>query len=140
VIRTRAAALNIDVRIVPGLSFLEVAYAALGIDPAAGLQIASAFEFQEADPILSNREGLLIGQVFAASAPQERTSTRNIELVDVWLRKRFPLDHPISIVWTAGMPDYQTEVTTVPLSELASRSFLLKESARLAALFVPPRL
>ena len=137
-IRQRADALGISVRIIPGLSFLELAYAELGIDPVAGLQIVSAFDFQSPELPVTSRLGLLIGQTFTPVEPQQSSSsTQNIQFVDRWLKEHYPLDHAVSLVWTTGMPEYETHSRTFALADLVSEIESLKNSAWFGTMFVP---
>lgn len=122
----RAASDGIDVRIVPGISFLEQLYAELHVDPASGLQIASAFDF-EGDASYLPAVGLVIAQLFAAAEPGGARSDALIVAVERWLAARYAPDHPVSIVWSTGAPGYDTRSRTFP------RADFLRECARIGA-------
>lgn len=62
-LRERAAAENIALKILPSMSFLDLAYVELGIDPIAGLRIIDSSDFEAlAD---AGKYPLMITQVYS---------------------------------------------------------------------------
>lgn len=123
-IRKRAAELGIPVRIVHGLSFIEVALAHLGLDALDGLQIADAFELAERyHPPLNPDRPALIAQL------DSRVVAADLKLT---LMNQYPPDHPVTLIDAAGLPEARQE--TFPLYALDRRS----DFTPLTALYVPP--
>ncbi len=130
-----APAKGIAVRVVPGMSFLELVYAELALDPAAGVQIVTPGALEPSSAAVGEHLALLIGLIGQTLVPDPRCGETNVEALHGWLLERYPREHPVSLVWTTGMPDYRTQARTFPLSRLpaecASCDFF-------ASLYVPP--
>ncbi len=123
-IRALAAEAGLPVRIVHGLSFIEVALELLGLDALDGLQIADAFELAERyHPPLNPDRPALIAQL------DSRTVAANVKLT---LMNQYPPDHPVTLLDAAGLPE--ARVLTFPLYALDHRS----DFTPLTALYVPP--
>ncbi len=63
-IEQAAHAAGFNVRVIPGMSFLEVVWAELRLDPS-GIQICNAVDFHTPDPGVCHGRGMLIGGLFA---------------------------------------------------------------------------
>lgn len=135
-IEQQAEAERIDVTIIPGMSFLDIVCGELRLNPV-GIQICNAIDFQLPEAELSERNGLLIGGLFARAEPAESSGRANVRCVSRWLRSRFPPSHPISLVWTAGMPDYLTRTKHFPLDEF-DRECNRLSGAVFASVYVRP--
>lgn len=105
----RARAAGEAVEVVAGLSFIEPALTAVGVDPfaageagAVGLQLVDALELA-IDP----GRPALVAQVYG----RDTASQLKLDLLE-----RYPAEHPVSVVLSAGCPDQR--VVTVPLFEL----------------------
>ena len=129
---------RIELRIVPGMSFLEIVYAELRLDPI-GIQICNAVEFPLEDCGLSEHRALLIAGLFARADPGRASRRTNAANVSRWLRSKFPAIHPISLVWTPGMPDYSTYSKQFPLKDFDRECERLCD-APCASVYVPPLL
>ncbi len=128
-VRALAAARDLPVRIVAGLSFIEPICAALGIDPVAdGMQIIDATELadllpqQVAGRVTTSRPAL-IAQVYN----RRMASATKLALLEV-----FPPEWPVTLVRAAGLPEEQ--VRNVPLSAIDHDDF----ADHLTSLYVPP--
>jgi len=135
-LKEEAGGQGVAVRIVAGLSFLELAYQALEIDPEAGVQILNGFNFgYYGDYPFTEKLGLLIGQVGFPTGKNPSAGDSNAAAITRALLNKFPADHPVTLVWSSGMPDYEVRTHTVPLKGLPA----VKEYVRsLATLYVPP--
>lgn len=123
-IRALAAEAGIPVRIVHGLSFIEVVLERLGLDALDGLQIADAFELAERyHPPLNPDRPALIAQL------DSRTVAADLKLT---LMNQYPPDHPVTLIDAAGLPTARQE--TCPLYALDRRA----DFTPLTALYVPP--
>ncbi|MCS7252292.1 MAG: nucleoside triphosphate pyrophosphohydrolase [Thermoflexus sp.] len=123
-IRALAAEAGIRVRIVHGLSFIELALEQLGLDALDGLQIADAFELAERyHPPLNPDRPALIAQL------DSRTVAADLKLT---LMNQYPPEHPVTLLDAAGLPEARQE--TFPLYQLDHRS----DFTPLTALYVPP--
>lgn len=123
-IRALAAEAGLPVRIVHGLSFIEVALERLGLDALDGLQVADAFELSERyHPPLNPDRPALIAQL------DSRAVAADVKLT---LLNQYPPDHPVTLLDAAGLPEARQE--TFPLYQLDRGS----DFTPLTALYVPP--
>ncbi|MFO8057836.1 MAG: SAM-dependent methyltransferase [bacterium] len=127
---------EVSVRVIPGMSFLEIMYLELEIDPEEGLQILNASGFGHyGDYPYTEKLGLLIGQIGLPSENAPSSRNKNAEAVADSLLKKFPPDHRVTLFWSEGMPDYKNVTRTFPLSELKEQTGYIEH---LASLYVPP--
>jgi tetrapyrrole methylase family protein/MazG family protein len=120
----RAAELGLPVRVVAGLSFVEPALAALGVDALPQLQLADALDLAARHhPALSPDAPALVAQLYSASLASD---------VKLTLMNQYPDDHEVTLVHAASTPGLQLE--RLPLFEI-DRS---PQIAHLTALFIPP--
>jgi len=104
-IRAKAAANNIPLSVLPGMSFLELLYCRLGIDPIAGITILDAVDISNLPPDIST--GLILTQVY------NRHVASDAKLA---LMAFLPDDYPVVAVQRLGLDD--EKITAVPLFEL----------------------
>ncbi len=104
-LRARAPESGVEVRLVPALSFLDLAWVALGVDPlAAGVRLVDGHRF--AAEAAGERGPLLVAQC------DTRDVLSDVKLaVDDW-----PDDATVTLLHHLGLPD--EVVTTVPWSEM----------------------
>ncbi|HUW96954.1 MAG TPA: nucleoside triphosphate pyrophosphohydrolase [Anaerolineae bacterium] len=113
-----------EVRIVPGLSFIEAALTSLGIDPLAGLQIVDATILTERfHPNLDPDLPALVGQLYSRRVGSE---------VKLTLMNLYPAEHEVTLLRHLGTPEAVTE--TILLHELDH----VKDIDHLTTLYVPP--
>lgn len=113
-----------EVRLVPGLSFIEVALVSLGIDPLGGLQIVDATSLAEhLHPSLDPDLPALVGQLYSRRLAAE---------VKLTLLNLYPPDHTVTLLRSLGTAQASTERT--PLFELDHS----KDIDHLTSLYVPP--
>jgi tetrapyrrole methylase family protein/MazG family protein len=110
---------GIDVEIVPGLSFADLAWNRLGIDPMQGARVVDARAFVEDAAGFAGP--MLIAQCDTLFVCSD---------VKLALLEALPPDHPVTVLQRLGSDDEQ--VLEVPLAEL-DRSF---EPDHLTSLFV----
>ncbi len=122
-IAARAAAAGLAVRIVPGLSFVEVTLTALGVDALPNLQLADALDLAgRHHPSFQPDAPALVAQLYAASVAGD---------VKLTLMNQYPDDHPVALVHAVGTPDERVE--WLPLYEVDRSPHI----AHLTTLFVP---
>ena len=134
-IKEKALEKDINVRIIAGLSFLELIYQELGIDPVNGLQVVSPAALESARAATSENLGLLIGLLGAPTVDNQRHGTGNVDTVRTCLQKRYPSDHPVTLVWTTGLPNFVTHTKTFALEQLVHEC---GDCKFFASLYVPP--
>jgi len=79
-----------SVRIIQGLSFIESAITALGIDPLDGLQIVDGLDLvRKPFPVLDTDRGVLIGQVYSRQVASD---------VKLTLGELYPDEHTVTLV------------------------------------------
>jgi len=112
---------KIDIKILPGLSFLDTLYSALIVDPLNGLQIVDALEISK--QLFSPSLDLIVTQVYSRLMASD---------VKVQLLHYYPAEWQVTIVKSAGC---EQEATLVPtsLSELDH----YKEFDHLTSLYLP---
>lgn len=131
ILKACGPAAGVDVRIIHGLSFVEIALAAVDFDFKVPLQVVLP-RLHLQNGLFDSRGALLVCQPQATGQP---TEAARIDLTVDWLQRRYPADHPVVLIWTSGLPTYKTEHATVPLAELA-RAY--GDGKYYASLFVPP--
>jgi tetrapyrrole methylase family protein/MazG family protein len=123
-IRARAAARSLGIRLVPGLSFIEPTLAALEVDALPGLQIADALDLAARHhPAFHPDAPALIAQLYSPALASD---------VKLTLMNQYPDEHAVTLVHAAGTA--QARVEPLALYALDRSSHI----AHLTALFVPP--
>lgn len=102
----RAAAAGVPVDVVSGVSFLDVLFTALSIDPVQGLEVLDALTLADQPP--TGRLPLLIVQLYS----RQVASDAKLALMAV-----YPDEHPVTVIRAAGVPGEERQAT-VPLFEL----------------------
>lgn len=123
VVLLRSAAKKQGVKLIikPSMSFLDLAYVELGIDPIAGLQIIDAQDFAEVAS--AGQHPLMITQVYS----QMVASDLKIALMDV-----LPDEYEIYFLRNLGLPD--EECRPIKLYELDRQ----KHIDHLTSAYIPP--
>ena len=137
-IAERAQALGLRLRVVPGMSFVDVVGAELRLDTSRGLQLFDALEFVGREPEFTPHAGLLIAQLTVRFALAGLDDHSVAGCVAAALARRCPPDHPVSLVWTTRRPEYATRSRTVPLSEFTRVCAELKQDGHTPTAYVPP--
>lgn len=121
-IRELAAEQGIKVTILPGMSFLEVLYTRLAIDPIEGLTVLDAADLTSLPAELAT--ALVVTQVYNSYVASE---------AKLALMEYYPDDYEVVVVKNLGLPDEQ--IQTVPLFELDR----IPGIDHLTSLYVPRR-
>jgi len=114
-LRDRGRAAGATVRIVHGLSFVEEALSRLNVDFEGGLQIVLPWTHL-ASGRFTTKLNLLVCQIEAKRVPNEKP---RVDLTREWLLRAYLPNHPVTLIWTDGPPDYGTRTQTFPLNDLA---------------------
>lgn len=123
-IRKRAAELNLPVRFVAGLSFVEPALAALGVDALPGLFVADALDLAaRAHPPFGPDTPALVAQLYSADLASD---------VKLTLMNQYADDHRAALVHAVGAPDEAVEWLPLYAIDRSTRI------AHLTALYLPP--
>jgi len=104
-IRQRAAEQGIMVTVLPGMSFLEVLYTRLSIDPIDGLTVLDATDVASLPSELAT--SLVVTQIYNRHVASE---------VKLALMDRYPDDYEIIVVKNLGLPE--EEILPIPLFQL----------------------
>jgi len=121
-IRSLASEYGIDVTIVPGMSFIELLYARLGVDPIDGLTVIDAGDLETLPVDL--KTALVVTQVYNRQVASE---------AKLALMEYYPDDYLITVVRNLGLAD--EEIRSIPLFELDR----LPAIDHLTSVYVPPR-
>ncbi|WP_371376547.1 nucleoside triphosphate pyrophosphohydrolase [Sporomusa aerivorans] len=119
---SKARAAGISLNVIPAMSFLEVLYTRLGIDPITGVTIVDAADLAVLPPDLAT--GLVITQVYS----RQVASDAKLTLMDY-----YGDEYQVTVVRNLGMPD--EEITTVMLFELDRLAVI----DHLTSVYVPAR-
>ena len=103
---------GIEVKTIPGMSFLEIAYERLGIDPVKGLQILDGLDLKAQR--MDTGKGLIITQVY------DRLVASEVKLV---LMEKFPAHYPVWVIRAAGVEGREI-IEKVPLYKLDRLSYI----------------
>lgn len=130
-LRARGRAAGIEVKVVTGLSFVEVALNAIEYDASQGLQIVLPRR-HVATGLFSTRLALLVCELEAKIQPSDPPA---VGQTVKWLLKAYPPDHLVTLIWTMGLPAYDIEHKRVALRDL-EREY--GAGGYFASLLVPP--
>ena len=104
-LREMAKDTHVEVRILPGMSFVEVMYTRLGIDPVEGLTILDALDIETLKE--TPAQSLIITQVYS----QPIASDAKLMLMDL-----YPDEYEITYIHNLAMED--ESIRQIPLYEL----------------------
>lgn len=125
-IHQRAAAVGLEVRVVPGLSFIEPSLTAIGLDPldSAGFQLVDATVVaRHHHPPLDPDRPALVAQVYSRQVASD---------VKLTLLAVYPPEHRVTLIEAAGTD--REKIESLPLAELDHHH----KWGLLSSLFVPP--
>lgn len=123
-IRQKAAERGWPVKLIAGLSFIEPALQALGVDALPQLQLADAVELAARHhPTFHPDAPALIAQLYSRALASD---------VKLTLMNQYPDEHPVRMVHAVGTPDELVE--DLPLYEIDRSPHI----AHLTSLYVPP--
>ena len=106
IIRDKAKEANVELEIMPGMSFMEVLYQRLNIDPIDGLTILDAADLDNL-PSEEMPSALVITQVYNQHVASDTKLT---------LMEHYPEDYPVTFIRNLSLPD--EEIRQIPLYEL----------------------
>ncbi|MGU3473732.1 nucleoside triphosphate pyrophosphohydrolase [Paenibacillus sp. D51F] len=112
---------DIELTVLGGESFLDMAFTRLGFDPIEGFQLLDSAELKTS--MLRPQLHTLIGQVYDAFTASD---------VKLTLMERYPEDHPVVIGHALGVPG-EERILTVPLYELDRG----QEYGNLSLIYIP---
>lgn len=121
-LRQQAEKAGIQIRIIPGMSFLEVLYARLGVDPVEGITVLDAADLADFPPDI--RKPLVVTQLYSRSV----ASDAKLNLMEF-----FPDEHPVTLVRNLSLPE--EEILTLPLYELDRAAVI----DHLTSLYIEPK-
>lgn len=119
-LREKAAAAGIEMKILPGMSFVEVLYTRLGIDPIEGLTIVDSLDLASLPFDLPT--GIIVTQVYNQAIASETKLS---------LMEYLPDDYEVTYVHNLGLSD--ESVRKIPLFELDRQP----DIDHLTSLYVP---
>lgn len=121
-IREQAAAADVAVEVLPGMSFLDLLYARLGLDPVTGVTVTDAGDIAGLPVDLGT--ALIVTQVY----DRRVASDAKLSLMEI-----FPDDWPVTVARNLGLAN--EEIREVPLYDLDR----LPAIDHLTSVFVPAR-
>jgi tetrapyrrole methylase family protein / MazG family protein len=130
-IRSWAPKEAVEVRVLPGVSFLDEALAAINFDFSLGLQAVLPLTHLQ-HGLFTPRLALMVCQIEATKNSQEPP---RVDLTMNFLLRSYPPQHQVTLIWTDGMPEYKTQTKVVALEDLARE---YGEVKFFASLYVPP--
>jgi uncharacterized protein YabN with tetrapyrrole methylase and pyrophosphatase domain len=130
-IRKRGLTEGVQVRVVSGVSFLDLALAEINFDFSLGLQVVLPFTHLQ-DGRFTRRFGLMVCQIEAA---RDGLENPRVDRTMQYLLKVYNTDHPVTLIWTDGLPEYATHSKTFALRDLVRE---YGEAKFYSSLYVPP--
>lgn len=125
-IRRMAAALGLEVRLLPGISALDTLFADLWLDPAPrGLQLYEATDLLlRRRPLQPDVPALLwqVGNVETRLHTTRRSKPERFARLVAHLLQYYPPDHPVTAYYASPHPAVETWTATFPLSELPAHA------------------
>lgn len=106
IVRDKANKAGIDLEVMPGMSFMEVLYQRLDIDPIDGLTILDAADLENL-PQDDMPSALVVTQVYNQHVASDTKLT---------LMEHYPEDYPVTFIRNLSLPD--EEIRQIPLYEL----------------------
>jgi tetrapyrrole methylase family protein / MazG family protein len=129
-LQERGKSAGIEIRLIHGLSFLEDAFEQSQVNFAEGLQIVLPLTHLEAG-CFTTKLPMLVCQIEAKSMPTDEPQVaRTVE----FLLRAYPAEHPVTLIWTDGRPEYKTQTRIVKLEDLAHEC---EPAKYYASLYVP---
>jgi uncharacterized protein YabN with tetrapyrrole methylase and pyrophosphatase domain len=123
-IRRACAAAGHPLRLVHGLSFVDLVLDRVYWTGRGGLQLYSAWNLARDGVTLATGAPSLVFQLgeFTKGGDALNTdgSTGMLEALRDVLLQSFPDDHPVTILYSSGRPDYRSLARQLPLAELAA--------------------
>ncbi|WP_064504615.1 nucleoside triphosphate pyrophosphohydrolase [Heliomicrobium modesticaldum] len=113
---------NWSVEVIPGVSFLEALYTAVGFDPARGLTVLDGLDLAPED--LGGRRATVITQVYGRRIASD---------VKLTLMERYGDEHPVTVIRAAGVAG-EERIAVIPLYELDRLDWV----DHLTSVYVPP--
>jgi tetrapyrrole methylase family protein/MazG family protein len=129
-LRLRCATGEIKIRVVHGVSFLELALDEINFNFSMGLQIVLPVTHLQVG-CYSEKLPLIVCQIEARSVPRAEP---RVDLTMKWLLERYPPDHSVTLIWINGLPAYETQSKVMALKDLARE---YGEGKFFASLYVP---
>lgn len=120
-LRDRAKELGLELKIKPSMSFLDLAYVDLGIDPIAGLRIIDAQDFDAV--VDAGRYPLMITQVYSQMVASD---------LKIFLMENLPDEYEIYFLRNLGLED--AECRPIALYELDRQPNI----DHLTSVYIPP--
>ena len=130
-LQLRGREAGVDVKIVHGLSFVEVALASLESVPRPGLQVVLPRSHILAG-LFDPRLPLMLGRIEARNFP---TDPPQVNLTMQWLLRTYPPDHVVTLISGSGPPAFETHSVQLVLKDLVS---VYGSRRRVSSLYVPP--
>ncbi len=128
-LRRRGADRGIDVKIVLGVGFLDQLLAEVNLDSSLGFQVVLPLRHLQLGHF-DKHQPMIVCQIQATQSNEPR-----VDLTMKWLLHAYPENHPVTLVWTDGLPAYVTQSRVVALKDLVTAYDQVKY---FASLYVPP--
>jgi tetrapyrrole methylase family protein / MazG family protein len=129
-IRLRAAKEGVEVKVLPGVSFLDQLLAEIAFDVSLGRQVVLPLTHLQ-HRLFNKRLALMVCQIEARSNPLDKP---RVDLTEEFLLKAYPPEHVVTLLWTDGLPEYKTQAKSMALKDL-TREY--GEAKFFASLYVP---
>lgn len=125
-IRKRAHEEGRTVRLIHGMSFVDLVLDQVHWTGHRGLQLYSAWNIAFDEVSLQKDAPALLCQLgefsSAGSALDTSKSTQMLEVLQEKLLEQYPLEHEVHILYSSGPPEYHSLKRSIPLSQLSSKT------------------
>jgi tetrapyrrole methylase family protein / MazG family protein len=130
-VRERGTKEGVEVKVISGVSFLDLALAEINFDFSLGLQVVLPLTHLKTG-LITTRLGMLVCQIEAAS---NSLDAPRVDLTVEFLLKEYPPGHLVTLIWTDGLPAYKTHSKVMELRNLVRE---YGEAKFYSSLYVPP--
>jgi len=130
-LRLRGPKEGVEVRVLHGVSFLDQVLAEVNHDFCDGWQVVLPLTHLQ-HGLFSKSLALIVCQIEAVRFPIEDP---RVDLTMKFLLDSYPPDHPVTLVWTDGLPGYKTHAKPIALKDLVHE---YGKGKFFASLYVPP--
>ncbi|HTC40376.1 MAG TPA: hypothetical protein VK703_02330 [Candidatus Acidoferrales bacterium] len=122
---------GVQVKVISGVSFLDLALAEINFDFTLGLQLVLPLAHLQRG-LFTKHLGMIVCQIEAAGGTQDAPRG---DLTMQFLLNAYEPDHTVTQIWTDGLPGYTTHSRTIPLKDLVREC---GETKFFSSLYVPP--
>jgi tetrapyrrole methylase family protein/MazG family protein len=130
-LRLRGPREGVEISVLYGVSFLDQILSEINHDFSLGLQVVLPLTHLQ-HGLFTKQLALIVCQIEAVRLALAKP---RVDLTMNFLLAVYPPDHPVTLIWTDGLPAYKTQSKAIALKDLVHE---YGEGKFFASLYVPP--